>query len=325
MTHTATLAGESDILRSNSDLTFMQGPYLYEIGTTAGKSVYTVTNGPSRKSATLTWAFGTDRVAQSWLFKKDDGQFYEVRVTYFRMLKGLDFTPGRALAAPQDIEEAMERRIGRAEVYSCFGCHTTASGIGSSFDETKLIPGVSCEACHGPARAHIDYMEGNSSYASGKFPIVNTQNAIFNPKRLTPEQSVDFCGSCHGSYWDVSLSSISGVNKARYQPYRLEQSKCWNKDDSRLTCIACHDPHKQVDKLAADYDHVCLSCHLTQAAAVRSTSAARANKTHPGAACPVAKRECTTCHMPEVYVPDMHRGFPDHRIRIERAAEPFPD
>jgi hypothetical protein len=330
MAHTAMHASESGILRENPDLTFDRGRYHYDIRTADGTSIYTVMNGQNEESAQLAWAFGTDRVAQSWLFKKKDGEFYEVRVTYFKTLKGLDSTPGRALNAPENVEEAMDRQIGRAEVYTCFGCHTTASGMGSNFEEAKLIPGISCEACHGPGRAHIDAMEGlPADKAAKSHPDVNTREAIFSPKKLTPEESVDFCGSCHGSYWDISLAGSNGPNNARFQPYRLEQSKCWNKNDARLTCIACHDPHKQVDSVAADYDHVCLSCHLTGAAGSRLT-AVRANSAHPdsnhpGAACPVAKKDCTSCHMPEVYVPVMHRSFPDHRIRIVREGDQFPD
>jgi hypothetical protein len=324
MAHTAMLAGESKILSANSDLTFSQEPYQYEIRTVAGNSVYIVSNGVRSKTAVLTWAFGTDRVAQSWLFKKDDGQFYEVRVTYFRTLKGLNFTPGRALMSPHEVEEAMERPVGRAEVYTCFGCHTTASGMGSSFDDSKLIPGVTCEACHGPGRAHIDEMQGMTAYASVKAPIDNTQNSIFNPKKLTPEESVDFCGACHGSYWDISLSRVTGVDKARYQPYRLEQSKCWNKNDARLTCIACHDPHQQVDTRTADYDHVCLRCHLSSSPK-GAEAPAKKDQNHPGPMCPIAKSDCASCHMPEIYIPDMHRSFSDHRIRIAHAGESFPD
>lgn len=324
MAHTAMLAGESDILRSNPDLAFHHNSYYYDIRTSDGVSIYTVMNGPKQESAQLKWAFGTNRVAQSWLFKKKDGQFYEVRVTYFKTLKGLNFTPGRALSDPENVEEAMDRQVGRAEVFQCFGCHTTASGMGSSFDESRLIPGVSCEACHGPGKAHIDEMENLPPERGAKNPIENTRKAIFNPEKLTPEESVDFCGACHGSYWDISLSGAIGANTARFQPFRLEESKCWNKSDPRLTCIACHDPHKQVDSVAADYDHVCLSCHLTKMNAAQSVSL-HPDKTHPGPACPVAVENCTTCHMPEVYVPVMHRSFPDHRIRIARDGEPFPD
>src|SRR5579862_1457997 len=117
MAHTAMLAGESDILRSNSDLSFSYGLYRYGIQTANGVSTYSVVNGLRQHSAPLVWAFGTNRVAQSYLFKKKDGEFYEARVTYFRSLGALNFTPGRALTSDVDIDEAMDRQVGRAEVY----------------------------------------------------------------------------------------------------------------------------------------------------------------------------------------------------------------
>ncbi len=45
---------------------------------------------------------------------------------------------------------------------------------------------------------------------------------------------------------------------------------------------------------------------------------------HPGV-CPVATAKCTSCHMPKVYVPEMHDNFTDHRIRIAKAGEAFPE
>jgi hypothetical protein len=333
MAHTAMLAGESSILKSNPDLSFSNASYRYNIRTSDGKSIYSVINGVTQQSALLVWAFGTSRIAQSYLFKKKDGEFHEARVTYFRSLAALDFTPGRALASATDvdIDEAMDRQVGRAEVYRCFACHTTGSRMGNDFDETRLIAGVTCEACHGPGQQHVTQMEvGNSSPAGAE----NQPDAIFDPEKLTPEESVDFCGSCHGSYWDVSLSGSSGVGNARFQPYRLEQSKCWNKNDARLTCIACHDPHKEVETEASTYDHVCLSCHLTTGSKTKTAATQKEKRrllqedlaeTHPGKACPVSIRDCTSCHMPQVYVPAMHTAFPDHRIRIVREREPFPD
>ena len=340
MAHTAMRVGESFILKSNPQLSFSQGSRHYDIRTSDGESIYSVIDGAKLSSAPLAWAFGTNRVAQSYLFRKKDGEFREARVTYFHSLGALDFTPGRAPASDTDIdiEEAMDRQVGRAEVYRCFGCHTTGAGMGSSFDESRLIPGISCEACHGPGRGHVAEMESaplqsRPRAVSAKNETKNETEDIFNPKKLTPEESVDFCGSCHGSYWDVSLSGSSGVGNARFEPYRLEQSKCWNKNDARLTCIACHDPHKEVETEASAYDHVCLSCHLTKGLKTRPAAMQKEKvvlsqnltQTHPGAACPVGTRECTSCHMPQIYVQAMHRSFPDHRIRIVRESEAFPD
>jgi len=54
---------------------------------------------------------------------------------------------------------------------------------------------------------------------------------------------VDYCGSCHRTWWDVTLDESPGLKSLRFQPYRLENSRCWGKGDARLTCVACHDPH----------------------------------------------------------------------------------
>lgn len=325
MAQTFIAASQSSILAKHPNLKFIGGAYHYSIQTKGGVSTYTVATWQGEKSARLTWAFGTDRVAQSWLFLSKDGSVREARVTYFRTIDGLNFTPGRAVQEDEDLRDAMYREVGRAEVYTCFGCHTTASGFGSSFDPEHLIPGVSCEACHGPGKAHVDSMEEISDTQRDKHPEENTDDEIFSPAKLSPDDSVDFCGACHGSYLDVSLSGETGVGTVRFQPYRLEESKCWREgDDSRLTCVACHDPHKQVDTVAADYDPVCLSCHRMERTS-GPPDGEYARGSDRGPACPIATHDCTTCHMPEVYVPSMQSSFPDHDIRIARAGDPFPD
>jgi formate-dependent nitrite reductase cytochrome c552 subunit len=61
-----------------------------------------------------------------------------------------------------------------------------------------------------------------------------------------------------------------------------------------------------------------MSCHATKAAA-----ATRSDRT--ASACPVQDKDCVSCHMPKVEVPEIHSTFTDHRIRIARAGAPFPE
>jgi hypothetical protein len=313
MGETAFHADEAEILHAHPKMNFAIGRYQYEILTGAKGSAYTVTDGVRTLAATLLWAFGTGRAAQSYLFKKEDGKFYEARVTFFDTLQNLNFTPARALASPKDLEEAMYRPVDSAEVGRCFACHTTASTIGDQFDEKNLILGVSCEACHGPGAKHVAAME-----AARQTKKPDPSGTIFNSARLGPVDSVDFCGSCHATWWDVRLAGITGPSSARSQPFRLEESKCWGKGDARLTCIACHDPHQQLQTEASAYDAKCLNCHRTAALEKKTAD-------HPGAACPVGTKNCTSCHMQEVFVPEMHYKFTDHRIRIARAGQPYPE
>ena len=305
-------APEARILHQHSTLNFGIGRYLYDIRS-AGKNIYTVTDGKQTLSAELLWAFGNGRVGQSYLFKKSDGNFYEARVTYFDSLKNLHFTPARALDSPKDLDEAMDRPVPSAEITRCFACHSTASTIGGQFEEKGLLLGVSCEACHGPGAKHvaaakIASMSGTPDAARG---------TIFSGGQLGPLDSVDFCGACHATFWDVKLTGAKGVATAKAQPFRLEESKCWGKGDARITCIACHDPHKPLQTDISTYDTACLRCHAAHGAKQTSSQ--------PGKSCPVGSTGCSTCHMPKIYVPEMHYAFTDHRIRKVRAGEAYPD
>lgn len=305
-------ADDSEVLRSHPTMNFAIGQYRYEIKTGDKGSAYSVTDGKHTSSATLLWAFGTGKVGQSYLFKKDDDKFYEARVTYFGALQNLHFTPSRALASPKDVDEAMYRPVDASEIKRCFGCHTTAATIGDKFDEQNLMLGVTCEACHGAGARHVSAAEG--ARVAGVPDAA--RGTSFNPAQLNPVDSVDFCGACHGTFWDVKLSGAKGVTTVKSQPYRLESSKCWNKGDSRLTCIACHNPHEQVATEPSAYDATCLSCHAT---------GTDKKVAHAGNSCPVASKDCVTCHMPKVYVPEMHTKFTDHRIRIAREGEAYPE
>lgn len=299
MAQTAMLVKDAPTLRDNPALRFRPEPYAYEIKTADGRSVYSVTGADGTVSAPLEWAFGAGKVGQTYLFEKD-GVLQEARLSYFEGLHGPDFTPGRAVKAPRDLAEAMSRRVPDAEARRCFGCHTTASTASGAFETKGLIPGVTCEACHGPGRRHVEALE--------KKRLGAALDAIMNPAKLDPAASVDFCGACHATFWDVKLAGEEGIAALRSQPNRLQSSKCWGEGDARITCVACHDPHRPLLQEAAAYDAKCLACHRQPGAS--------ASEDHPGRACPVAKESCVTCHMPRYDVPGMHHRFTDHLIRV---------
>jgi hypothetical protein len=216
-------------------------------------------------------------------------------------MHALGFTPGRAVVAPRDVDEAMARRVPDPEVRRCFACHTTAPTTEGKFDPSNAVPGVTCEACHGPGRRHVVAMKQTRR--------VGGQGPILNPAKLSPEESVDFCGACHATFWDIALTGEKGLPALRSQPYRLRSSRCWTTGDARLTCIACHDPHRPIVTEPRAYDDRCLSCHVTSGVQPTSERAG-----HP---CPVGTPGCVTCHMPSK-VPDMHHEFTDHLIRVPR-------
>jgi hypothetical protein len=147
--------------------------------------------------------------------------------------------------------------------------------------------------------------------------INDGRRAILNPRKMSAVASVDFCGACHRTWADVLQTEVTGVANVRFQPYRLESSKCWGRGDARLACYTCHDPHQPLVTATASYDSKCLSCHVAKHGEKLAE--------HPGAACPVATSNCASCHMPKVEVPSMHAPFTDHRIRVVRDAAAYPN
>jgi hypothetical protein len=308
MARTAMKPEDAPTLRDNPSLRSRTRTHAYEIQSSAGRSLYIVTAPDGTSSSTpLTWAFGAGKVGQTYLYEKD-GIWQEGRLSYFSGHGG-DFTPARALEAPKDLAEAMGRPIPDAEARRCFACHNTASTAGGVFDTKGLIAGITCEACHGPGRKHVEALEQKK--------LGPALDAILNPAKLDPAASVDFCGACHATFWDVKLANEQGIAALRSQPNRLQSSKCWGAGDNRLTCVACHDPHVPLVREAASYDARCLSCHVQAAAS--SSAPAEPTKDHPGRACPVARESCVTCHMPKYEAPGMFHEFTDHKIRIVAA------
>jgi formate-dependent nitrite reductase cytochrome c552 subunit len=75
--------------------------------------------------------------------------------------------------------------------------------------------------------------------------------------------------------------------------------------------VACHDPHREINRIDASYDRNCQACHAGgKKAALR---------------CKVAQNNCVSCHMPKIEIPGSHHKFTDHDIRIARVNAPYPD
>ncbi len=310
MAHAASRTASAEILQQHDHLSFGVGPFHEEIVSKGEKTVLTVSDEKTSLAVDLLWAFGVGHMGQTYVYRRD-GSFYESHLSFFASSQSLGITPGHALTTPGSLEAAAGTRMASDETRRCFACHTTVSAPKNQFDPDAAVLGVTCEACHGPAANHA---------AAMKSGMIEGVNLVFNPKNLDPVASVDFCGACHRTWEDVVTSGLIGVGvlNVRFAPYRLENSKCWGQGDARLTCVACHDPHQPLETDATAYDSRCLQCHVNQAGAKKTAE-------HPGAACPVSTKKCTTCHMPKVETPLQHSTFTDHWIRIVAPGRPYPN
>lgn len=305
MANASTRAADSEALRSHEQLAFSLSPYTYQIVRKENGRVYSVTDGHKTISAPLAWAFGLGEAGQTYIFERA-GTFYESRVSYYRAVDGLDFTPGAPRTPSSTLEDALGRRmLYAAETRRCFGCHSTASTTSGHFDPTHMIPGVSCEACHGPGAKHVALMKTGQNGPG--------LAAILNPARLNPVDVPDFCGACHRTFMDVGLTQSLGIHNLRFQPYRLERSRCW-KNDPLITCLTCHDPHRPRVRDLAAYDDKCLGCH--------GPSATSSSAHKPSKSCSAV---CVSCHMPKYEMPGMHFKFTDHFIRVVHQGDSYID
>jgi hypothetical protein len=287
------------------------GRYLYRISVEGADPTLTVSTGKQSIKAEIEWTFGAGVRGQTYILE-NNGTLYDSQVSSFRGLHGMGTTPGHAPVTDlNDLQKALGMSLTQEAGARCFGCHTTASTTNEQFDPKQAVPGVSCEACHGPGLNH--------TVAATMDQIDDAKGLIFNPRSLRPLQSVDFCGACHMTSADVLESNLLRPNSVRFQPYRLEKSRCWGlQGDSRLTCIACHNPHEPLVHDAGYYDQRCLACHGAQLDKSNTAEAAYE-------VCPKATANCTTCHMPKYDVPEMHAKFTDHFIRVVKDGEPYPN
>ncbi len=284
-----------------------QGPARYSIGAENNSLVFKARYNEQSFSAPLVWLFGSGHHGQTYLYRRS-GEWWETRISIFKNV-GAAITPGEPEATPGSLSEALGRRIPEEELPKCFGCHATAAVTSGKFSPESALPGVSCEGCHGPGAAHV---------AIAHSGLGGNPGMIFNPAGLDAPASVDFCGSCHRTWWDVFQAPEKAVSIVRLPAYRLEQSKCWGNGDARITCIACHNPHAPLETKATQYDQKCLSCHVASASTKPSAD-------HPAAGCPVKSADCTTCHMPKYELPQMHSRFTDHKIRVVRDTGTIPN
>src|SRR5207302_4232819 len=174
-------------------------------------------------------------------------------------------------------------------------CHGTGALVDKKLSLEHLMPGVSCEACHGPGATHVVAMRTGSG--DGTY--------IFNPKNVDPDTlSQEFCGACHRSADTVGMMpDLGGISNVRFQPYRISLSRGHNSNDQHFACTACHDPHVELDHATASYDSKCTECHALitpRPSPIATQKEALGRESATAKPCPVRSEDCVACHMPKV-------------------------
>jgi hypothetical protein len=304
MAHALESAADCEILRANPQLTFREGVYSFRIAREGDRSLYSVTDGKETLTVPIAWAFGLGAAGQTYVYEHN-GHWYESRVSFYKQLRGLDLTMGAQNSKLKSVEEAAGRLTSPRGAQECFACHSTNAVQDGRLEADRLTPGVQCERCHGPAGQHVRAVKTGDVKGA----------AMRQLGKLTTEELPDFCGQCHRTWSQVAANGPHDVNNVRFQPYRLTNSRCYDALDPRIRCVACHDPHRDMERRAASYDAKCLACH---------SSAKALSVGRPAKVCLTSTANCINCHMPKYDLPGSHNLFTDHQIRVVRAGEPYP-
>jgi hypothetical protein len=303
MAHAAESVAECGILKTHPLLHLRLGRFDYTIERKGDQSIYTVSDGAETVNFPIKYAFGLGNAGQTYILERD-GQYLESFVSYYKAIDGLDITIGDQNLRPSSLRDAAGRHIGVQEIALCFSCHTTNAIQNGTLVERTLLPGVQCERCHGPSENHLAGLKKGDPQLFA-MPKLGGMSA---------EANAQFCGDCHRTWQFIAEHGPHGPGNVRFQPYRLTNSKCYDVDDARISCDACHNPHRQVDTVAADYDTKCQSCHAAGAGAKAGAKI-----------CTVGTKDCSTCHMPKIELPGSHHQFTDHEIRVVAKNQTYPE
>jgi hypothetical protein len=264
----------------------------------------------SRRALSFALGSGTHAVTFVGLEPKSAGppEGLEHHLTYFQHRDAMGVTPGQA-APKSDPELGPDGfRLPKAVLLDCLECHGTRTKPprGGGVDLATLLPQVSCERCHGPARGHVDRAQAGGL---GSLEL----GMAFGPERETSLQQITMCGRCHRLPEMVEAATIRPDNAAitRFPAVGLLQSDCYVRSGGRVTCTTCHDPHARATSSANPYESACLSCHRVE------DESTEPKPSYAGNPCPINPRsDCVRCHMPKR---DAGYGiqFSDHWIRAE--------
>ena len=211
---------------------------------------------------------GSGNVGQTYLYWQDEFLF-QLPVSWIaegdRWINSPNYSDGFA-------------NFARPVVEKCLACHATSVEFAQKRSnlinrDHKMILGVTCERCHGPAESHVKFHRENPDADEAKF--------IVHPNDLPRERMNDVCSQCHAGGQSLVLQSpftfrpgddlsdfkrfrpdsdtVGGVHTANQFP-RLVKSKCYLESDT-MNCATCHNPHQNEHGNIQLFSDRCMKCH----------------------------------------------------------------
>jgi tetratricopeptide (TPR) repeat protein len=260
------------------------------------------TIGDRTYKALVEFAVGSGDRGMTMVGRDEKGAMRELRMSRYHDSAGWDKTTGHP-PQPGDASGWLGEILPPDAVRRCLGCHTTDPHSAATLEGPAAHDrAIGCEKCHGPGGAHV-------AAAETKF----TDLAIARPQLFSAERVIQLCGQCHSPRGATLAELGNDKSNVRFQGATLVQSRCYTESNGALSCITCHNPHRDAETSASHYERKCLACH--------STPKLQSAIPVPGQApmCPVnPKTDCVKCHMPVVKDAVPHSPFSDHHIRVHR-------
>jgi predicted CXXCH cytochrome family protein len=230
--------------------------------------------------------------------------------------------------------------------FMCAECHST--GLEKKYDAAQNAYAtrwhqinVGCQACHGPASAHLAWAESYAKEKKGSAPAAGAMGLQVDLKAGESRVQIETCARCHARrsviapeyeygkrFMDTHLPALLAeglyhadgqIRDEVYEYGSFLQSKMAQKG---LRCSDCHDAHSGEPKAVGNA--LCVTCHNAQAPAARAGIDASGLKkrdydgpTHHFHAQGKPGSRCIECHAPRTtYMVVDPRA--DHSFRIPR-------
>lgn len=244
---------------------------------------------------------GSGRKAQTYLYYNDKKKISQLPISYFMTEQAWANSPGFP---------AIDAKFDRNVPSNCLGCHSSYVAVNQTykgvvmqeeFEKGKIVYGIDCERCHGPALAHVEYFTNRPKATDDKFlTSIRTLNRI---------QKNDMCALCHSGFRDVQQSlfkfkpgddlnnffapvfgrqDTAQMDVHGNQAQLMMASACYTQTNT-LTCTSCHNVHTTEKDNMVLFSQRCMNCHQQVTHSFTGKNAALDN---------AVRTNCVDCHMP---------------------------
>jgi tetratricopeptide (TPR) repeat protein len=281
--------------------------------------------------AVIDYAFGSRDHFTTFTGTDNHKRAFMMRISSYESAHGSAWDLSAGLPRRPTDEEAYlgPIMVERDGVRRCLSCHTTSfRAVLDKAGPEAADHSIGCEKCHGPGGHHEMSVEAGFS-----------DPAIAGTSESSAAQINHICGRCHDfPRWESLAVSRTDPALYRFQSLTLGWSRCFTESEGTLSCVTCHDPHRNVQTSTAFNEGKCLSCHtdatgpkspsrepkLTGASAIRPDVApGKSPPKRSQTACPVnPAKGCLECHMPRTWQQETHSFKTDHFIRVRDQSAP---